>query len=167
MKVNTPTTQHYKKMIDFYKDAGGFLEPTHDKTTGDKMKKYIWEVGVDIQTIYLFPEADNADEAEMIAEDEMRKLTLGWDGFDFDYYASTAQIEGVTQEYAEYIVKDPLETKKEHIRENHTDGEVLDYLMDIAEVDTIEALEDILEKRQVKSITELEESITEEVWKRN
>ena len=112
------------------------------------MKKYIWEVGVDIQTIYLFPEADNADEAEMLAEDEMKMLTMDWEGFDFDYYSSSAQIEGVTQEYARYIVKDPLETKKEHIRENHTDGEVLDYLMDIAEVDTLEALENILENHK-------------------
>jgi len=134
------------------------------------MKKYIWEVGVDIQTIYLFPEADNADEAEMIAEDEMKLLTMNWEGFDFDYYASTAQIEGVTQEYAEYVAKgaskaDP--NQGDDPNEGHTDGEVLDYLMDIAEVDTIEALENILEKRQVKSITELEESITEEAWRRS
>jgi hypothetical protein len=32
--------------------------------------------------------------------------------------------------------------------EGHTDGEILDYLMDIAEVDTVEALENILEKHQ-------------------
>jgi hypothetical protein len=111
------------------------------------MKKYIWEVGIDIQTIYLFPEADNADEAEMLAEDEMRRLTKEWDGFDFDYDASTAQIEGVTQEYAEHVAnKSNTKVKQEAVHENHTDGEVLDYLMDIAEVDTIEALENILEK---------------------
>jgi hypothetical protein len=128
-------------MIDFYKDAGGFLEPTHDRTTGDNMKKYIWEVGVDIQTIYLFPEADNADEAEMIAEDEMRKLTLGWEGFDFDYHASSAQIDGVTPEYAEYVTSSSKE-----------DDGVLTQLM---------------RKAKVKSITELEEFITEAAWRRS
>jgi len=113
------------------------------------MKKYIWEVGVDIQTIYLFPEADNADEADMLAEDQMKLLTMNWDGFDFDYYASSAQIEGVTQEYAEYITKgvDKIYPDQgDDPNEGHTDREVLDYLMDIAEVDTIEALENILEK---------------------
>ena len=114
------------------------------------MKKYIWEIGVDVQTIYLFPEADNADEAEMIAEDTMKNLTMGWEGFDFDYYASSAQIEGVTQEYAEYVAKDTLGTKKEvemwrlGASEKITDGEILDHLMDIAEVDTLEELENIL-----------------------
>ena len=73
----------------------------------------------------------------------------------------------MTQEYAEYVAKGSDKKAAEHLREEHTDGEVLDYLMDIAGVDTVEALENILEKRQVKSITELEESITEEVWKRN
>ena len=104
------------------------------------MKKYIWEIGIDVQTIYLFPEADNADEAEMIAEDQMRKLTLGWEGFDFDYYSSSAQIEGVTQEYANYIAKNP----KDEPPYKYTNGQVLDHLLDIAEVDTVEELENIL-----------------------
>ena len=109
------------------------------------MKKYIWEVGVDIQTIYLFPEADTADEAEMLAEDEMRKLTLGWEGFDFDYYASTAQIEGVTQKYAKHVASAKSD---DLIPEPLSDREIVDYLMDIAEVDTLEELENILEKRR-------------------
>ncbi|MAF42647.1 MAG: hypothetical protein CMI54_00570 [Parcubacteria group bacterium] len=131
------------------------------------MKKYKWEVGIDVQTIYLYPEADTAEEAEKLAEIDIDKLTASWEGFDFDTYASNAQIDGVTQEYAEYVAKGSDKKAAEHLREEHTDGEVLDYLMDIAGVDTVEALENILEKRQVKSITELEESITEEVWKRN
>jgi len=99
---------------------------------------------VDIQTIYLFPEADNADEAEMLAEDEMKMLTMDWEGFDFDYYSSSAQIEGVTQEYARYIVKDPLE--QESVREHYTDGEILDFLMDIAEVGGVGELETFVRK---------------------
>jgi len=123
------------------------------------MKKYIWEVGMDIQTIYFHPEADTAEEAEKDAYDKMKWLVNSWKGFDYDYYSSSAEIEGVTQEYARFLTKDTLETKKKSKgwqmsghsdddvdpNEGNTDREILDYLMDLAEVDTLEALEDILQ----------------------
>ena len=120
------------------------------------MKKYIWEVGIDIQTIYVFPEADTADEADMLAEDEMKLLTMNWEGFDFDYYASSAQIEGVTQEYAQYVAnwtagevadkKDQPNDSRESVRKHYTDTEILEFLIDIAEVDSVSELESYLRK---------------------
>jgi hypothetical protein len=103
------------------------------------MKKYIYEVGIGIQTVYLWPEANDAQEAERLAEIEFERLTLDWKGFDLDFCADFVQIHCMTETY-----KKLLNSPKVLKEYEGSDRETLDFLMDIADVDTIEALENIL-----------------------
>ena len=95
------------------------------KDTGeDNMKKYIYEVGISIQTVYLWPEANDADEAGELAEIEFEKLTENWQGFDLDYSADFVQIHCMTQEYKNLL------NLPDDGTQGYSDGEVLDILFE-------------------------------------
>jgi len=83
------------------------------------MKKYIYEVGISIQTVYLWPEANDADEAGELAEIEFEKLTENWQGFDLDYYPDFVQIQ----------YKNLLNLPDDGTQ-GYSDGEVLDILFE-------------------------------------
>jgi hypothetical protein len=87
------------------------------------MKKYKYEVGISIQTVYIYPEANNTEEAEELAQEEFSRLSADWEGFDLDYYADSVQIEDITQEYKEIL-------NGWSGAEGYSDGEVLDILFE-------------------------------------
>ena len=101
----------------------------------NNMKKYIYEVGIGIQTVYIFPEANDAKEAQKLAEEQFEKLSQDWQDFDLDYCADFVQIHCMTETYKNLLNSPAKE---------YSDGEVLDFLMDIADVDTVKDLEEIL-----------------------
>jgi len=98
------------------------------------MKKHIYEVGIGIQTIYLWPEADSKEEAERLAVGQFEELSANWKGFDYDFYADYNEIHCMTAEYRK--IKDDCDLLKE--------AEVsIACLMDEIEDITMEGLEHI------------------------
>ena len=50
-----------------------------------------WEVGVDLQTLYVFPEAETKEEAEALAR-EMARKEFNLDESLYDYYPTSSDI---------------------------------------------------------------------------
>jgi hypothetical protein len=105
------------------------------------MKKYQYEVGIGIQTVYLWPEANNEAEAMELAEEQFEKLSQDWEGFDLDYYADFCQIDCMTQEYKKVLNSTFSEPKTE---EALAEAEIsIACLMDEIDEITMEDLEHI------------------------
>jgi len=105
------------------------------------MNKYIWEVGIDIQTVYLYPEADCADDAILRAESDFYQQVSTWEGFNLDFSASSAEVHEVTTEYAKLISSENDPTAYyDDGGEKYSDKEVIKYLMDLAGVKDITQL---------------------------
>ena len=102
------------------------------------MKKYIYEVGVDIQTLYVYPHANSVEEAEelgyQMAIDEYSLMES-----NYDITPSFVQISDMTQEY-----KSKLNSNNKSDKDKTS---IINHLLDIAEVDTVEELQILLEKR--------------------
>ena len=95
------------------------------------MKKYIYEVGVDIQTLYVYPHANNVEEAEKLgyqmAIDEYSLIES-----NYDITPSFVQISDMTQEYKSKLNSNTKEliSSDDSDEDFYSDGEVLDILFD-------------------------------------